>query len=263
MVPDRAERKRCARELLKTAQVSPLKMTALYCGCTLLLNLLGSLPDALPAADSASWLEPLSLFASIFTSLAGWILAAGFTLYCMGIRRREVTEAGTLFDGFSFTGKIVTLNIVMDVFVFLWSMLFAIPGVIAFYRYRFALYNLYEDPELNILDALEMSKRQTCGMKLDLLKLDLSYLGWVLLGMLPALLVDGRVYYQALIGDPSAILSSGPSLLSILLCGLWSLAVALFYLPNYQCVMLDYFDAARAQAPNALPRGNDFDAFDR
>ena len=63
--------------------------------------------------------------------------------------------------------------------------------------------------------------------------------------MLPAIYVDSTQYLQIL-SDPSVVLSAGSSLTSILVCGLWSLAVSLFFLPNYQCVALDYFDAAKA-----------------
>ena len=38
-MPSRAERKQQTRELLQTAQVSPKVLTALYCGLTLVLNL--------------------------------------------------------------------------------------------------------------------------------------------------------------------------------------------------------------------------------
>ena len=244
-MPNRAELKQQARELLQTAQVSPKGLTALYCGLTLVLNLLDYFAGSLIPGGAP---EVLTTFVSIFTNLAGWILAAGFTLYCMGIRRHEVTEYGTLFDGFSFTGKIIALNFVMSFFILLWSMLFVVPGIIAYYRYSFALYNLYDNPGLNIMEALEMSKQQTRGWKLDLLKLDLSYLGWALLSLLPALYVDGQRYMQAL-GDPASILSVGSTLPEILVCGLWSLAVSLFFLPNYQCVSLDYFDAAKAAVP--------------
>ncbi len=77
-----------------------------------------------------------------------------------------------LFDGFGFVGKIVLLNLVMAVFIALWSMLLIVPGIIATYRYRFALYNLCENPELGVMDALNMSKQQTRGYKLDLFVLD-------------------------------------------------------------------------------------------
>ena len=225
---DRASLKAQCRELLQTAQVSPKGLTALYCGLSLVLNLVDYATGSFASNGGP---ELLSMFASVFTMLAGWILA--------------IMDYGTLFDGFSFTGKIIALNFVMNFFICLWSMLFMIPGVIAYYRYRFALYNLCENPGLSVMEALDMSKRQTQGWKLELLKLDLSYLGWIVLSLLPALYVDGRLYLQVL-SDPSVLLTASSSLTEIIVCGMWSLAVSLFFLPNYQCVNLDYFDAAKA-----------------
>ena len=49
------------------------------------------------------------------------VLAAGFVLYCMAVRRGERAEYLTLFDGFSFVGKVILLNIVIYLFTFLWS----------------------------------------------------------------------------------------------------------------------------------------------
>lgn len=245
---DRAALKRRARELLQTAQVSPKGMTALYCSLTLLMSVLDYLAGSAISFSGAptSGLELFRTFVTIFTTLAGWILVAGFTIYCMGIRQRDEMGYGTLFDGFSFTGKVITLNCTVNLLILLWSMLFVFPGFIAYYRYRFAYYNLYENPGLNILEALEMSKRQTKGMKLELFKLDMSYLGWALLSILPALVVDLRLYCE-IISDPAALLTTaGASLPEVLLTGVWSLLVSLFYLPNYQCVSLDYFESAKA-----------------
>ena len=92
----------------------------------------------------------------------------------------------TLFDGFSFAGKIILLAIVQYIFIFLWSLLFIVPGIIAAYRYRFALYNLCENPEMGVMEALNMSKAQTLGFKGQLFVLDLSFIGWYLLSGLTA-----------------------------------------------------------------------------
>ena len=86
---DRAALKAQTRELLQTAQVSPKGMTALYCICLFLLSLMEAL---FPGP------ELVSTFLSILTTLAGWILAAGFALYCMDIRRRERSEYAVLFE---------------------------------------------------------------------------------------------------------------------------------------------------------------------
>ena len=247
---DRAALKAQTREHLQTAQVSPKGMTALYCICLFLLSLMEAL---FPGP------ELVSTFLSILTTLAGWILAAGFALYCMDIRRRERSEYAVLFDGFSFTGKIIALNIVINLFVFLWSMLFVFPGIIAYYRYSFALYNLYEDPEIDIMEALNLSKRQTQGYKMELFKLDLSYMGWILLSILPSLFFTSQAILTLGFSgmDPYAALAAPMPLWQILTASAFVYALSIFYLPNYQCVQLAYFDAAKEDMPEFRSRRTD------
>lgn len=64
---------------------------------------------------------------------------------------------------------------------FLWTLLFIIPGFIAAYRYRFAVYNLCENPDMGVMEAINMSKAQTAGFKWQLFVLDLSFIGWRIL----------------------------------------------------------------------------------
>ena len=248
---DRAAMKAQTRELLQTAQVSPKGMTALYCACLFLLSLLEAL---IPGP------ELVSTFLSILTTLAEWILAAGDAFYCMDIRRRERSEYAVLFDGFSFTGKIIALNIVINLFVFLWSMLFVFPGFIAHYRYSFALYNLYENPDMDIMEALNLSKRQTQGYKMELFKLDLSYMGWILLSMLPSLFFTSQAILTLGFSgmDPYAALAAPMPLWQILTASAFVYALSIFYLPNYQCVQLAYFDAAKEDMPEFRSRQSDF-----
>ena len=246
---DRKGMKAEVREMLSGAQVSPRAITALYCGLLLVLNMVSAF-----AGDTGF----LSTFVTILTSLLNVILGAGFAMYCMAIRRGERAEYITLFDGFSFVGKLIGLTIVTALFIWLWSMLFIVPGIIAAYRYRFAPYNLYENPGIGVMEALEMSKRQTMGYKGQLFALGLSYLGWTLLASLPAIVEVGMLYYglfssafdymngtiAAMPADIStfAVL---PAWLWTLIISLWSMAVSLFYLPNYQCVELGYFETAK------------------
>ena len=246
---DRKGMKAEVREMLSGAQVSPRAITALYCGLLLVLNMVSAF-----AGDAGF----LSTFVTILTSLLNVILGAGFAMYCMAIRRSERAEYITLFDGFSFVGKLIGLTIVTALFIWLWSMLFIIPGIIAAYRYRFAPYNLYENPGIGVMEALEMSKRQTMGYKGQLFALGLSYLGWTLLASLPAIVEVGMLYYGlfssafdymngtiAAIPADISTFAVLPAWLWTLIISLWSMAVSLFYLPNYQCVELGYFETAK------------------
>ena len=246
---DRKGMKAEVREMLSGAQVSPRAITALYCGLLLVLNMVSAF-----AGDTGF----LSTFVTILTSLLNVILGAGFAMYCMAIRRGERAEYITLFDGFSFVGKLIGLTIVTALFIWLWSMLFIIPGIIAAYRYRFAPYNLYENPGIGVMEALEMSKRQTMGYKGQIFALDLSYIGWTLLASLPVMVEMGMMYYAmfssyydymtgAISVMPTDFTASVilPAWLWTLISGLWSMAVSLFYLPHFQCVELGYFETAK------------------
>lgn len=241
---DRVQMKFDVREMLANAQVPPKGMVALYLGLSLVLNLVDTLSGEAGL---------LSTFVAILTSLLAMVLSAGFVLYCMAVRRGERAEYLTLFDGFSFVGKIIALNIVMYAFIFLWSMLFVVPGIIAAYRYRFSLYNLYENPGIGVMEALDMSKRQTLGYKGQLFMLDLSYLGWTLLASIPSLVYSSILYYDLMgaywymhdgmtAAPASTVL---PDIAWTLIIGLWTLLVSLFYYANYQCVELGYFETAK------------------
>ena len=75
----------------------------------------------------------------------------------------------------------MTTALLRDVFVFLWSLLFIIPGIVMSYAYSMADYIIYENPNLSPSRALQMSKAMTQGHKGDLFIFDLSFFGWMLL----------------------------------------------------------------------------------
>lgn len=263
---DRSSLKAQMKALLRDAQVSPKIMTALYLGIVLVLNTTDTLVDS--STTGAMLSNSLALFVSILSSLLGYMLSVGFILYCMAVRRNERAEFLTLFDGFSFAGKIIGLMMAEWFFVFLWSMLFVVPGIIALYRYRFAVMDLCENPWMGVMEALDMSKRQTAGYKTQLMMLDLSYLGWGLLASLPSIYFTYQETSAALTslysGTGFAAISVVPhSALEAAVAGLWSLAVSLFYLPVYQCTEIGYYEVAKTTSGlspnNPLPPHDDRD----
>ena len=243
MMFEQVDRQKCkweTAELLRTAEVSPKSMTALFMALALALGLVSSLGGS----------GFVGIFISILATLLSTVLSAGFVLYCMAIRRGERAEYLTLFDGFSFVGKLILLELITAFFIFLWSLLFVIPGVIAAYRYSFALFNLYENPGIGAMEALDMSKRQTLGYKSQLFMLDLSYFGWIFLTRFPAVftnqMIARDITAELLYGIPAPDTYFGLPLIALdLIFGLWQLAVSLFYYPNYVCVRLCYFETAK------------------
>lgn len=197
MLLDRISIKSEAKGIVKSASVSAYLFTLLFLALSWLLNGTSdyvSLNEELvyniyyTTGVDLSFLvlhrafpALLVTFVSILTALLGVLLDIGYILYHLGIRRGREMPYLTLFDGFSFAGKAILLYIVQYIFIFLWSLLFVIPGIIAAYRYRFAYYNLCENPDMGVMEALNMSKAQTNGFKWQLFVLDLSFLGWQLL----------------------------------------------------------------------------------
>ena len=69
----------------------------------------------------------------------------------------------------------------MSVFIFLWSLLFVIPGIIKAFSYAMTPYILEEHPELTANEAIDHSRAMMKGHKFDLFWLYLSFIGWGIL----------------------------------------------------------------------------------
>ena len=66
----------------------------------------------------------------------------------------------------------------MVVFVFLWSLLLIIPGIVKAFSYAMTPYILEEHPELSAGEAIDHSRAMMKGHKFDLFWLLLSFIGW-------------------------------------------------------------------------------------
>lgn len=81
------------------------------------------------------------------------------------------------------------LNVVWVMFYrgvlnFLYFLLLIVPGIIKYYSYSMVPYLLAEDPNLDAKTAIQLSEEMTEGHKLNMLILDLSFIGWYFLGLL-------------------------------------------------------------------------------
>lgn len=80
--------------------------------------------------------------------------------------------------------KIVLAMLLRNVQIFLWTLLFIIPGIIKSYEYYMVPYILAENPRIGAKQAILLSRKMTYGSKFDMFILDLSFIGWYLLGFL-------------------------------------------------------------------------------
>ena len=112
-------------------------------------------------------------------------LALGVSGYFLKRIRGEEIGVGNIFDGFERFGSSFLLGFLYMLFVSLWSLLLIVPGMIKALSYAMAYYIMYDDPEIRPLEAIRKSRAMMHGHKWRYFKLHLSFIGWVLLGMLP------------------------------------------------------------------------------
>jgi uncharacterized membrane protein len=199
---DRLTLKRDAKRVVMTSKPSPLLIALGYVVVLYIISLLYSrisgfseyynlyyenLRSAMldggdlvmPAYPSVA---PVALVLALALYVVNLILQnAGWVNYCLKLSRGQKAGFSDILEVFVKTGKILWLYILQGIFVTLWSCLFVVPGIIAFYRYRQAIYILLDDPRLGALECIRRSKAMMAGHKGLLFVLDLSFIGWNLL----------------------------------------------------------------------------------
>lgn len=81
-----------------------------------------------------------------------------------------------------FYGNSVLVMFMKNLFVALWTLLFVIPGIVMSYAYRMVPYILAEQPDIDYREALRISKEMMYGQKWEAFFLDLSFIGWLMVG---------------------------------------------------------------------------------
>jgi len=113
--------------------------------------------------------------------LIGGAAKLGLARYHLNLIDRKEARFEDLFSQFSRFTDALVLQLLITLFITLWSLLLFIPGIIASYRYSMAYYIMLEDPNCSAREAINRSKIMMDGHKGDLFILDLSFIGWHLL----------------------------------------------------------------------------------
>ncbi|MCI1306293.1 MAG: DUF975 family protein [Lachnospiraceae bacterium] len=92
----------------------------------------------------------------------------------------DIKEVGFAFDR-NYKNTVSTMFF-RDLYIFLWSLLFVIPGIVKMYEYRMIPYLLIDNPGMSRQEAFARSRAMMNGQKWRTFVLDLSFIGWNLLG---------------------------------------------------------------------------------
>ncbi len=146
------------------------------------LKLLGAIL-ILSIIESAFSLTGVGVIVTIL--IAGPCLYATERICAKCAKNQGEVDYNSLFVGFSenFTQTFL-LGLITTLFTFLWSLLFIIPGIIKGYSYGMGHFIQQEQENKEWKYCFEQSKRIMHGNKKQLFLLDLSFIGWYLLGIL-------------------------------------------------------------------------------
>ncbi len=192
-----SELKRAAKQSIRSASVSPRKLTLLYALCITAVLLIQTLYNHFGALSLESGIAGLagrsiygsvSWFLRLLVSLFTMMWSYHYTYYALRLSRGEETSFRDFITPFSRMVPVLLLALLISLYTYLWSILFILPGIIASYRYRFAPYILF-DHNCSASAAIQISKYMTYGYKLDLFRLDLSFLWYALPLALPSAFV--------------------------------------------------------------------------
>lgn len=157
---------------------------------------IGEMKAAAKAQLNCKWLlttgvlvvGALILSAVSFTIIGSLLLIGaiefGYCAYLITVTRNKDSDFGKLLSGFNRFGDVCITGILKWLFTGLWSLLFVIPGIVKSYSYAMTMYIMQDHPELSGNDAITKSRQMMDGHKFDLFILDLSFIGWYLLGAL-------------------------------------------------------------------------------
>lgn len=130
------------------------------------------------------YLAVVGAFAGVLgfaTFILGGVVQLGYAQYLLKQQDREIGSVKDLFSQFERFGQGFLQAFLRGLFIFLWSLLFIIPGIIKAYAYSMTPFLMVDDPNLTANEAITRSKELMYGHKGELFCLGLSFIGWSIL----------------------------------------------------------------------------------
>ncbi len=106
-------------------------------------------------------------------------------LFLKQARDHQPMDLGDMFKGFSSDfGQNLLIGLMTAIFTALWSLLLIVPGIVKVYSYSMVYYIKADHPEYDWRQCIAESQAMMNGHKMDLFILDLSFIGWMIVGSL-------------------------------------------------------------------------------
>ena len=125
----------------------------------------------------------IGLIYGIICLIVGSGVSVGYSEFNLALVDGISPGINTLFSRFDMWKTALVARILVGIRVFLWMLLFIIPGIIASYDYAMVSYVLADKPYLSASQALAESKRIMRGNRWRFFCLEFSFIGWAFLSI--------------------------------------------------------------------------------
>ena len=156
-------------------------------GCGALIVFLSSLLTFIVPAIPAAFLEENSiplLVCNLVTTITTTGILFGFYVSFLDNARQKPLSTARLFTAFrdmNYFLKVIATEFLQYIFIFLWSLLLIVPGIIKIYSYSMTELILADHPEYSPLQAITASKEMMSGHRMQLFYLQIAFSLWFLL----------------------------------------------------------------------------------
>ena len=189
----------CASDYRSMARRALKNFWWLAVGVTLLATVLGGGTSSLTVSFQNSdvsryYPEAMRRFTHVLVPVASVLAMGQFVLrgsisighdrFCLKLVDGEQAQFDDLFSAFDIFGSAFVLNLLIALKVFAWSLLFVIPGIVKMYAYSMAYYIKLDHPDYGWKACIDASRQMMDGHKWEKFVLDLSFLGWIIVGSL-------------------------------------------------------------------------------
>ena len=159
----------------------------------------------------------------------------GYAIFNLKLVDNKDPAFSDLFSQFDRLGAGFCMNFLKSLFIFLWSLLFVIPGIIKSYSYAMTQYILAEHPEMTAMEAITESRHIMDENKWRLFCLDFSFIGWRLLRVIPTLIALAFISRSATVSGNLAVF------LCMILCSIPSFIGSLFLMPYQEAAYAAFY----------------------
>lgn len=177
MIFSRKKLKESAKELLRVHYWNIFFATLLIAVPSLIYNL---------STNFKIFVNLSVLFSILLSILVLPALEVGIIQYLLKIKEGQnpsISYVLKIFNSEQYV-NVIKIMFLRNLYLFGWTMLFVIPGIIKSYEYRFVPYLLAENEDLCSQEVFALSRKYTENIKMDIYILDLSFMGLYILGFL-------------------------------------------------------------------------------